>query len=62
MRDTSGLIPGSTGKPAGTLRARPTAKQLDTYRRQLRAKAESGDTLALGFIVLCDTLKAGEAR
>lgn len=63
MRDTTGLTPGSHGKPTGTPRAHPTPAQVDRYRRQLHAQAQAGDVLALGFVVLCDTLKAiGEGK
>lgn len=42
---------------AGVLRANPTPKQVRQYRRQLREKADAGNTTALGFLVLCETVR-----
>lgn len=49
--------PPRTGIPKGLIRANPTAKQLNGYRRDLRRKANEGDTLALGMIVIAEALR-----
>lgn len=45
------------GPTAGLIRANPTPKQVRQYRRQLREKADGGDVTALGFLVLCETVR-----
>ena len=57
MRNTTGLTPGSAGRKAGKANAQPTPLQIDRYRRDLHTRAQGGDTLALGFIVLFDHLR-----
>lgn len=49
--------PPRPGKPRGLIRATPTPKQLDEYRRELRRRANDGDTLALGLVVLCESIR-----
>lgn len=48
---------GLGGRPKGVLSAKPTAKQVNGYRRDLHAQARAGDTLALIGVVLIDTLE-----
>lgn len=57
MPSTPPPNPPRTGIPKGMIRANPTAKQLSGYRRELRHKANEGDTLALGLIVIAETLR-----
>lgn len=49
--------PPRTGRPAGSLGHTPTTRQMNEYRRELRHKANAGDALALGFLVLTETLR-----
>ena len=53
---TQNLTPGG-GKPKGRLAAKPTPKQVHTYRRDLHAQARAGDTLALIGVLLIDALE-----
>lgn len=62
MASTPPPNPPRTGIPKGLIRANPTAKQLNGYRRVLRQKANEGDTLALGLIVIAETLRQRKAR
>lgn len=55
--NTHNLITGGGGRPKGALAARPTEKQVHSYRRDLHAQARAGDTLALIGVVLIDTLE-----
>lgn len=60
------LTTGGGGRPRGSLAARPTAKQVASYRRDLHGLARDGDTLALVGLLLIDTLErqqpAGEGQ
>lgn len=49
--------PPRTGRPLGSLGHTPGKRQINNYRRQLRMKADAGNTLALGFLVLAETLR-----
>ena len=62
MTSTPPPNPPRTGIPKGLIRANPTEKQLNGYRRDLRRKANEGDTLALGLIVIAETLRQQESR
>lgn len=55
--NSKNLTTGGGGRPRGSLAARPTAKQVASYRRDLHAQARAGDTLALIGVVLIDTLE-----
>lgn len=48
--------PPRSGRRTGP-NALPTPKQLDGYRRELRMKANEGDTVAIGLVILCETLR-----
>lgn len=51
----------SPGRPPGLPDAKPSQRAIDTYRRELRKRANEGSTLALGLLVLTETLRAREA-
>lgn len=55
--NTHNLTTGGGGRPKGALSAKPTAKQVNGYRRDLHAQARAGDTLALIGVVLIDALE-----
>lgn len=50
--------PRSTGRTKGLPDARPSERQIDVYRRQLRQKANEGDTLAIGLVLIAEALRA----
>jgi hypothetical protein len=60
--NTKNLTTGGPGRPRGAKSARPTAKQIDSYRRDLHAQAADGNTLALFGVVLIDALERQESR
>lgn len=60
--NTKNLTLGGTGRPKGAKSARPTAKQVDSYRRDLHAQAADGNTLALFGIVMIDTIERQQAN
>lgn len=62
MTPTPPPNPPRPGLPKGLIRATPTEKQLNGYRRDLRRKANEGDTLALGLIVIAETLRQQEDK
>jgi hypothetical protein len=47
----------SPGRTPGLPDAQPSPKQIDAYRRQLRQKANEGETLAIGLVLLIETLR-----
>lgn len=49
--------PTRTGRPVGSIDAKPGKRQMNEYRRELRRKADAGDVTALGFLVLSETLR-----
>lgn len=55
--NSQNLITGGGGRRKGVLSAKPTAKQVNGYRRDLHARAREGDTLALVGLLLIDTLE-----
>ena len=55
--NTKNLTIGGSGRPKGAKSARPTAKQVDSYRRDLHAQAADGNTLALLGLLLIETLE-----
>lgn len=59
--NTKNLTVGGSGRPKGAKSARPTAKQIDSYRRDLHAQAADGNTLALFGIVMIDAIERQQA-
>ncbi|MGP8292422.1 hypothetical protein ACT3OH_19365 [Vreelandella zhanjiangensis] len=57
MASTPPPNPPRTGIPKGLIRAIPTPRQLNSHRRELRRRANEGDTLAIGLVVLCEVLR-----
>ncbi len=55
--NTKNLTAGGSGRPKGIKSARPTAKQVERYRRDLHGQAADGNTLALLGVVLIDALE-----
>lgn len=48
----------SPGRTKGLPDAQPSQRAIDQYRRQLRQKANDGDTLAIGLVLIVETLRA----
>lgn len=47
----------SPGRTKGLPDAHPSQRALDQYRRQLRKRADEGETLAIGLVLLIETLR-----
>lgn len=60
--NTHNLTTGGGGRPKGALSAKPTAKQVSDYRRDLHAQARAGETVALIGVVLIDVLERQQPR
>lgn len=54
---TAPPVTKSPGRPTGLPDAQPSPKQIDAYRRQLRQKANEGETLAIGLVLIVESLR-----